>query len=81
VDGLSPSHSSKGDNACVAVEPSGRVDRFSDASRSVVTRAFNGSNVPLFSVWTKPPTNMKGGDGNRCGAYLNGWSTAIAADQ
>jgi hypothetical protein len=69
-----------GDNACVAVEPSGRVDRFSDASRSVVTRAFNGSNVPLFSVWTQPPTNMKGGDGNRCGAYLTGWSTAIAAD-
>ncbi|BBI30585.1 hypothetical protein QKT49_gp178 [Acanthamoeba castellanii medusavirus] len=70
----------RNDNACVRVDPDGRVARFNDASRSVVTRAFNGANVPLFSVWTQPPLNMKGGDGQRNGAYLNGWSTSVATD-
>jgi hypothetical protein len=80
VTGLGTGASPSNDNACVSVQPDGRVIRFGTASRSVVTRAFNGANIPLFSVWTQPPLNMKGGDGNRSGAYLNGWSTTVATD-
>lgn len=67
-----------GDTVCVGVSPSGAVDRIPEISGRTLKDAVSGTNLPLFSVWTQPPRDMKGSDGDALGITLGGWSTAVA---
>jgi hypothetical protein len=74
--GASPSI---GETACVGVAPDGSVHRIAEASELTLKNAVSGTNLPLFSVWTQPPRDMKGSDGDALGTTLGGWSAQSAA--
>ncbi|BBI30477.1 FG-GAP repeat-containing protein [Acanthamoeba castellanii medusavirus] len=67
-----------GETVCVSVGPDGAVSRIPETNEAVLSDAVSGTNFPLFSAWTQPPRNMKGGDGDALGTTLVGWSTQVA---
>ncbi|BBI30471.1 hypothetical protein QKT49_gp292 [Acanthamoeba castellanii medusavirus] len=64
----------------VGVDGDGNPVGDEDLTRSNIAEATRGRNVPLFSVWTQPPLNMKGSDGAGLTTLLAGWTTAKASD-
>ncbi|QPB44499.1 FG-GAP repeat-containing protein [Medusavirus stheno T3] len=67
-----------GETVCVGVSPDGSVGRIPATNALALKNAVSGTNLPLFSVWTQPPRDMKGSDGDALGTTLVGWSTALA---